>query len=286
MGVLRDLTGQKFGRLTVIKRDGANKHGQVTWLCECECGGSLITTGNSLLSGNTKSCGCLQKEKLKDITGQRFGYLTVIKRFGSTKGKGKMATWLCRCDCGNTSVVVGSRLRSGRIKSCGCWRIECVSEANTKHGACKGGKRLRLYRIWEGMVVRCVNSKSKDFNNYGGRGIKVCGEWKEYEPFRDWALTNGYTDNMEIDRINTDGDYTPENCRWVDDYGNADNRRNTRFWHGVALAEICRKVGIPTTLNGSKTKEYGRIGWYFDRHNGDLPPDIKARYEAYLKESC
>ena len=221
-----------------------------------------------------------------DLTGQKFGRLTVIARAGTTKTRDKSATWLCKCDCGNTSIVKGSRLRSGRIKSCGCWRFECVSEANTKHGACKGGKRSRLYRIWSGMIRRCTDIKHKDFKNYGGRGIIVCGEWKDYEPFKDWALCNGYADNLEIDRINTDGDYTPENCRWVTDYENANNRRNTRLWNGVALAEICRKIGVATIQNKTKTKEYGRIGWYFDRHNGDLPPDIKARYEAYLKERC
>lgn len=125
MGKFIDLMGQKFGRLTVLKRDFSKKEGHAYWICQCECGNIISTRGTFLRSGITKSCGCIHseivsKQKVIDLTGQKFHYLTVLKRDYSKKSK--QPCWICKCDCGNIVSVRGDDLRQGRTKSCGCYK--------------------------------------------------------------------------------------------------------------------------------------------------------------------
>lgn len=152
----------------------------------------------------------------------RFGNLTVLNR--APKGKRHHSMWLCKCDCNAETVVDTSSLRSGNTKSCGCITRKLLKESSTKHG--KHG--TRLYRIWKGMVSRCNCKGQSSYKHYGGRGISVCSEWLNYESFDKWALENGYSDNLTIDRIDTDGNYTPKNCRWVTMEVQAKNKRNSR----------------------------------------------------------
>ena len=125
-----DLTGQKFGRLTVIERAGSDSKGRAVWLCKCECGNVRVVQSGNLKSGHTTSCGCFNRDKVKnnaiDLTGQKFGRLTVVSRQGSSKGR--KAVWLCKCECGNDILVEGSKLRNGNTTSCGCFRTEKSAE--------------------------------------------------------------------------------------------------------------------------------------------------------------
>ena len=163
--------------------------------------------------------------KALNIAGQRFGRLTVIERVESPRAQ---AQWRCVCDCGKETVVRSQDLRNGHTKSCGCYGLE-VSVSHTPSFSTHKESRSRLYRVWIGMKGRCNNCKNKAYSYYGGRGIKVCQNWDEsYALFRDWALANGYQENLTIDRIDVNGNYCPENCRWVSMKVQMNNTRANR----------------------------------------------------------
>lgn len=161
--------------------------------------------------------------KFIDLSNQKFGRWTVIEKGGTYKdGDTK---WLCICDCGTLREVSSRGLRKGRTKSCGCLK----DELTIQHGHNKGGKSTRIYRIWHGMRNRCNNPNSKDYPSYGERGIKVCDEWNDFEIFLEWALNNGYQDDLQIDRIDVNKGYNPKNCRFVTAKQNCNNRRSSSF---------------------------------------------------------
>lgn len=160
--------------------------------------------------------------KVNNHIGKRYGRLTVLARAGSDSKGNSM--WLCQCSCGNKKEIVGYSLK--RIQSCGCLQSESVSENNRKLKTTHGQKNTRLYNIWRGMKMRCLNENSKFYKYYGGRGITICGEWIDsFENFRDWALANGYSDELSIDRIDNNGNYEPDNCQWTTQSEQNANRR-------------------------------------------------------------
>lgn len=171
----------------------------------------------------------------RDLTGQCFGRLTATEVAGANK-KGNLL-WECRCSCGNTVIVESSNLVSGSTLSCGCLKKERAAEhvpktptgqtsPAYKHGGTSGGKRTRLHRIWQNMKSRCTNPRCTSFPYYGGRGITVCNEWlSDFSAFRDWALANGYADDLTIDRVDVDKGYSPDNCRWATKAEQSRNRR-------------------------------------------------------------
>lgn len=185
-----------------------------------------------------------------DLTGQRFGRLTVIKK-DPDRSSGKHRRVICVCDCGTQKSIAVDHLRNGHIKSCGCLKAEtCIDNlpeecVRVKHGMSKS----HLYQIYEAMMQRCYNHKKPFFGDYGGRGVRVCEAWKSSPTaFIEWALSNGYSDGLSIDRKDVYGNYEPSNCRWADDKTQMRNRRNT--WkvsycgRERAVSEWCEILGL------------------------------------------
>lgn len=158
--------------------------------------------------------------KKNDLKNKRFGRLTVVDYLGNNKyGK---ALWLCKCDCGNTKIIVGSSLTNNMTYSCGCYNREEARKRRTKHNLSYN----KLYKVWSGMKTRCYNKNFIYYCNYGGRGITICDEWKnDFLNFYNWSISNGYKDGLTIDRINNDGNYEPNNCKWST---RAEQNRNMR----------------------------------------------------------
>lgn len=148
--------------------------------------------------------------------GQKFNKLTVV----GTLWNGRRWLWECECECGGKSVVYPNQVVRGKTKTCGCGRSVTFHNMHLKHGE----SGTRLYGIWKGVINRC-NPKNTHSCEYGSRGISVCDEWREYTAFRDWAMTSGYTDSLTIERVDVNGDYCPENCKWITF---ADQHKNTR----------------------------------------------------------
>lgn len=189
----------------------------------------------------------MNNPNFKDMTGQRFERLTVVER--AENDKQGNARWLCKCDCGNTTIVPAHALRQGRTKSCGCLLSESskrrMTSLLTKHGMA-GSK---LYRVYSAMRDRCEKPSCSEYHRYGGRGITVCDEWKnDRNSFFEWALNNGYKEGLQIDREDNDGNYCPENCRWVTRLENCNNTSKNVFleFDGEThtLSEWSRILGI------------------------------------------
>ena len=177
-----------------------------------------------------------------DLEDKKFGRLTVLLPVGSLKGK---KYWLCKCDCGEEICVNTNSLTSGKTKSCGCYAKERAIESNIKHGK----RHTRLYNIYCGMKTRCYNTNNYKLKNYGERGIKICDDWlNDFMSFYNWALENGYTETLTIERIDVNGDYEPSNCKWIEMGEQSKNKTCNRVieYQGITkiLSEWCKELGL------------------------------------------
>lgn len=164
-----------------------------------------------------------EKEKVIatiDLTGMRFGRLSVVRRQGKRSGQ---ALWLCQCDCGNEKLVVGYTLRGGMTLSCGCLQKERASEAKTTHGK----TRSSAYNTWQLMLYRCADERCRAFKDYGGRGITVCERWRKFENF--YADMGDPPNGKTLDREDNSRGYSPDNCRWATAAEQAVNKRSNVF---------------------------------------------------------
>jgi len=200
--------------------------------------------------------------KYEASAGEKYGRLTLIKETVRTS---KKHMWLCKCDCGKTVEVSIYQLKDGICKSCGCLRDEIATQRcydMSRHSMA----RTRMYNVWGGMIARCGNPNSKDYRNYGGRGIKVCDDWKDFCKFHEWAIANGYEDNLSIDRINVNGNYEPNNCRWIPLREQNANKRNNVLveYKGEThcLREWSKILGKPYVTLHRRIRKHG---WSIDK---------------------
>lgn len=210
----------------------------------------------------------MRRVKKRLYPGMKAGDVKVGMRFGSlvTSGpsyieKGNRVI-PCRCDCGADRIVRVGHLLDGSTSSCGCEQPKRVGLARTVHGEWT----TKLWGHWSAMRRRCNTASTGNYALYGGRGIKVCDEWKDYLAFREWALANGYDDSLTLDRIDANGDYCPENCRWVTLKEQARNRRNTIYveFHGerVPLSQLSEEYNVDPDLVYSRVVA---LGWDVER---------------------
>lgn len=250
------IIGKRFGKLTVIDFDNEKKDRRTYLICQCDCGNTKSIRRCSLVYGTTKSCGCAKHEEIvSELVGKRFGRLVVME-YAYTNLNGD-TYWLCECDCGESVNVSRYSLTTGRTRSCGCLKREMTSaRASTHHMS-----NTRIYRIWRAIHDRCRNPNDANYYKYGARGIDVCNEWDDFITFYEWSMVNGYSDNLSIDRINNDDWYYPENCRWVDETIQANNRRTNRYitycGNRHTLAEWSRILDI----------KYVTLKWHIDNNN-------------------
>lgn len=202
-------------------------------------------------------------DKYRELIGKKFGKLTIVdvktKQLYYPNGSknGLDVEYVCQCECGNTTLVKRYRLLEGKTMSCGCLRKELSKKRKTKHGLCY----TRLNRIYNEMKNRCLCKTSDKYKYYGGRGISICEDWKnDFRSFYDWALENGYSDKLTIDRINNDGNYEPSNCRWATRCQQSQNTRRTRNYKGKCLSEWWRYFNMPYSRFYSLARKLGLGG--------------------------
>ena len=204
--------------------------------------------------------------KLRDLTGQTFGRLTVLERGDSLGRVG--VYWKCRCECGNECTIHANAIVRGHTRSCGCLAEE-IAKKPKSHGL----SSTREFQIWKAMRRRCNCKNASNYYRYGGRGVKVCDEWNDFVNFYKWCAENGFKEGLTIDRIDNDGDYCPENCRWVDKITQGNNKSNNRkiLYKGeqLSLMQVERITNIDHRTLGKRLD----AGWTIEQST-----EIKPRY--------
>lgn len=222
-GRQKNIQGLRHGKLVAIKSTGVKKGGSILWDLQCDCGNTHQLTVSQFTSGSSGSCGCMQYQGSPlDLTGQIFGRLTAIEADGVNKAG--QYIWLCSCACGNSHSVTGTQLVEGKTRSCGCYAKEVCGKASITHGRANTPE----YGAWKNAIARCHDPENKAYENYGGRGIKVCERWQGLAEigFLNFLEDMGKRpEGASLDRVDVNGDYHPNNCRWTDVYTQGYNTR-------------------------------------------------------------
>lgn len=223
MGNPINMLGRTFGRLTVIRSANTkSRSGQMMWVVRCgDCGAEYSHAGYEIRKGFAGSCRCKMVAN-NDLVGRKFGLLTVLRR-GDKHPKKSSYYWICQCRCGACVSRISDALKKSKLPSCGCAR----KISNLKYGK-KPTREIKEYGIWHAIRQRCGNPNDKKYALYGGRGIKLCSRWQTFEAFIGDMGPRPSTAHS-IDRIDNNGDYGPDNCRWTTIDVQQANRRNTVY---------------------------------------------------------
>lgn len=249
-----DLTGRQFGRLLVICKMGKTSDGRITWLCQCQCGNHKVARGKLLVRGDSQSCGCLFKEsrhwprkgsRAIDLTGRFFGRWLVLCRMANVNSRPR---WLVQCRCKELRIVGSNSLLSGSSQSCGCLsreRTQAWAVLPRTHGMTNSPE----HRVWQGIKTRTTNPKASCYHRYGGRGILMCERWfNDFQAFYE-DMGPRPSPKHTIERLDNDGPYSPENCRWAtikeQTRNKSTNVRLTYKGEHLCVAEWAERYGIP-----------------------------------------
>lgn len=205
---------------------------------------------------------------LEDLTDQVFGRLTVIKRvedYVQPNGSHR-PRWKCQCECGNIKIATASNLKRGSTTSCGCFQKENMSRLKKTHGG--WANKEKLFGVWIGIRKRCYSECSHNYSDYGERGICMCDEWRDnYEAFREWSVKNGYVENssLSIDRIDVNGNYCPDNCRWTDSYTQQNNKRSCIYITYNEETHTLKEWSRIRKINYSTLYQRYKLNWCTER---------------------
>lgn len=281
-------SGDKYQHLTIIKEVEKDHLGRRKFLCKCDCGNEKEVLLMQLRNGAAVTCGCHKWNGLQtdvsEYIGKRYNKLVVVEDAGKDEHNRPMVK--CICDCGNETTTLLKYLKNGDTKSCGCLKHHVFDDHNFKHGLTPrdfNDYEKRIYIIWRNMRRRCNNESDQAYNHYGGRGIVVCEDWNnDYALFREWAVSNGYSPELTIDRIDVNGNYCPENCRWVTMKEQTYNKRNTVYieYQGErhTFLDWSKITGIRLSILKSRYRQGEPFETMFDLNVGSEHRKVRKAY--------